>query len=140
MDSSVPRAQDKYCGGVNANESTLGPCYCPAPGRTTFLLQRLIFWPIMPIGKQLCLKSDHQEKERRRRLPESLRSDLQWTMSGGGGGIDFHGSRVVTGGFSAWKCISREVTEVEDRAKEIKDFQPIEQLNSREKRHFTNSK
>lgn len=40
----------------------------------------------------------------------------------------------------AWDCISREVTEVEDRAKEIKDFQPIEQLNSREKRHFTNSK
>lgn len=44
-------------------------------------------------------------------------------MTGGGGGIDFHGSRVVTSG--AWKCISREVTHVEDRAKEIKDFQPI---------------
>lgn len=52
-------------------------------------------------------------------------------------------SRVAIGSWEdkvGWKCISREVTEVEDRAEEIKDFQPIEQLNSREKRHFTNSK
>lgn len=126
--------------------SPLGPCYCPAPGRTTFLSSSSRAFDFLANNanwQAIVFEIGSPGRKGEEDFPESLRSDLQWTMTGCGGGIDFH---CVAGGYwfmgdkVGWKCILREVTQVEDRAEEIKDFQPIEQLNSREKRHFTNSK
>lgn len=105
---------------------------------------RLIFWPIMPIGIQLCLKSETfnstgREGERRRVCDRicsgggHCRRRRRWTVHRFPGVAAASKKVAEVGGGG----MEKELKSLSEPAREIKDFQAIEQLNSRESGHLT---